>query len=271
MPLKSAFTVMSAASAAGAMSSRKRDATLAIPGHREDFVKSVIICRYAPTEGPGYFASYLTAHQVAWRTVKLDEGESLPPVADIAGLAMMGGPMSVNDDLPWIEPMLSLVRDSVAADVPVIGHCLGGQLLAKALGGVVTRTPVKEIGWGEVTVMPQRGASRWGAEGRFLSYHWHGETFSIPEGAQRIWSSAHCANQAFAFGKHLGMQCHIEMTAGMVETWCATGAREIEESIRVSPAVQRPAEMREDLDARIEALHRVADGVYDRWIEGLKV
>jgi GMP synthase-like glutamine amidotransferase len=233
-------------------------------------VKSVIICRYAPTEGPGYFATYLTAREVPWRTVKLDEGESLPLVEEIAGLAMMGGPMSVNDDLPWIRPMFSLIRASVAADVPVIGHCLGGQLLAKALGATVTRNPVKEIGWREVTVLPQPAAARWGPSGRFLSYHWHGETFSIPEGAERIWSSAHCANQAFAFGKHLGMQCHIEMTAEMVESWCETGAREIEESAGVSPAVQKAAEMRQHLDARIDALHRVADRVYDRWIEGLR-
>jgi GMP synthase-like glutamine amidotransferase len=232
-------------------------------------VKSIIICRYAPTEGPGYFATYLTAHQVRWRTVKLDEGESLPRMEDIAGLAMMGGPMSVNDELPWIRPMLSLIRESVTADVPVIGHCLGGQLLAKALGATVTRNPVKEIGWGEVSVLPQPAAARWGPEDRFLSYHWHGETFSIPEGAERIWSSAHCANQAFAFGKHLGMQCHVEMTEEMIESWCETGAREIEENAGVSPAVQKPAEMRQDLDARIDALHRVADRVYDRWIQGL--
>jgi GMP synthase-like glutamine amidotransferase len=234
-------------------------------------VKSVIICRYAPTEGPGYFASYLTAHQVPWRTVKLDEGEVLPPVHDIAGLAMMGGPMSVNDDLPWIEPMLALIRDSVAADVPVIGHCLGGQLLAKALGASVTRNPVKEIGWGEVTVLPAPAAALWGPQGRFVSYHWHGETFAVPAGAVRIWSSPHCANQAFAFGKHIGMQCHVEMTTDMVETWCETGAREIDESAVVSPAVQNAAEMRENLDARIEALHRVADRVYSRWLGGVKL
>ena len=232
-------------------------------------MKSVIVCRYAPTEGPGYFASYLTAHRIPWRTVKLDEGEVLPHLDEIAGLAMMGGPMSVNDELPWIRPMLKLVRDSVAADVPVIGHCLGGQLLARALGAGVTRNPVKEIGWGEVTVLPAPVAALWGPPRRFISYHWHGETFALPDGAVRIWSSAHCANQAFALGKHIGMQCHVEMTAEMVETWCATGAREIDESAAVSPAVQNAADMRENLAARIEALHRVADRVYDRWIEGL--
>jgi GMP synthase-like glutamine amidotransferase len=234
-------------------------------------MKPVVICRYAPTEGPGYFASYLSARQVTWRIVKLDEGEPLPRAAEIAGLAMMGGPMSVNDDLPWIAPMLTLIRESVEADISVIGHCLGGQLLSKALGGAVTPNAVKEIGWAEVHVLRTPAASAWGLSGSFLSYHWHGETFSIPDGATRIWSSAHCTNQAFVVGPHFGMQCHIEMTAEMIETWCETGSREIEENAGVSPAVQHAAEMRGDLERRLEALHRVADRVYDRWIEGLRL
>jgi GMP synthase-like glutamine amidotransferase len=177
--------------------------------------------------------------------------------------------MSVNDDLPWIAPMLDLVRESVSGDIPVIGHCLGGQLLSKALGGRVTRTAVKEIGWGAVQVADSAAAASWGPRGGFLSYHWHGETFSIPEGATRIWSSAHCENQAFVTGNALGMQCHIEMTAPLVESWCETGAREIEASISRSPAVQTPEAMRADMAARLDALHRVADSVYDRWLSGV--
>jgi GMP synthase-like glutamine amidotransferase len=232
-------------------------------------MKPVVICRYAPTEGPGYFATYLSARNLAWRVVKLDEGEALPRVGDFSGLAMMGGPMSVNDDLEWIPPMLDLVRASVEADVPVIGHCLGGQLLSKALSGRVGRNPVKEIGWGRVDVLETAGAAQWGPAASFLSYHWHGETFSIPEGAVRIWSSAACENQAFVYRKHIGMQCHVEMTEELIETWCETGAREIERSLARSPAVQTAAEMRRDLRERVEALHRVADRVYDRWTKGL--
>ena len=116
-------------------------------------MKPVVICRYAPHEGPGYFATYLTRHEIPWQLAKLDEGDSLPDIGAIAGLAMMGGPMSVNDDLPWIAPMLDSIRAAIEAQVPVIGHCLGGQLLAKALGGRVTRNPVKEIGWGCVDVL----------------------------------------------------------------------------------------------------------------------
>jgi GMP synthase-like glutamine amidotransferase len=232
-------------------------------------VKPVAICRYAPTEGPGYFATYLSVHGIPWRLVKLDEGEMLPEPAGISGLAMMGGPMSVNDDLPWIGPMLDLIRAAAGSGIPVIGHCLGGQLLSKALGGEVGANPVKEIGWGEVEVVDSEAAGEWGPGYTFTSFHWHGETFSIPTGGVRIWASAHCPNQAFIHGASLGMQCHIEMTPELVETWCASGGQEIEEGLRHSPAVQSVGEMREGLAVKIDRLHRVADAVYGRWVRGL--
>ena len=232
-------------------------------------MKPVAICRYAPQEGPGYFATYLTRRRIPWHVVKLDEGEPLPRAEDIAGLAMMGGAMSANDDLLWISPMLSLVRKSIETDVPVIGHCLGGQLLSKALGGTVTRNPVKEIGWSSINVLATPVADAWALPGTFLSYHWHGETFSIPENGVRIWSSAHCHNQAFAMGKHFGMQCHIEVTEEIIENWCESGVQEISEGVAQSPAVQTRQEMRVSLDARLDALHAVADRVYDHWTHGL--
>jgi GMP synthase-like glutamine amidotransferase len=233
-------------------------------------MKPVVICRYAPQEGPGYFATYLSQRNIDWSLVKLDKGEPLPNVNSITALAMMGGPMSVNDELPWITAMLAFVRDCVRTDVPVIGHCLGGQLLAKAAGAEVTRNAVKEIGWGRVDIENGALAAEWGTAEPFVSYHWHGETFSIPPGALRIWSSAHCANQAFVLRtKHIGMQCHIEITGEMVEEWCATGMAEIDRNISRSPAVQTPQAMREHMSAKLDALHRVADRVYDRWIQSL--
>ena len=233
-------------------------------------MKPIVICRYAPHEGPGHFATYLTSHGIPWRIVKIDEGEPLPDVSTCGGLAMMGGPMSANDDLPWIAPMLDLISKSVSSGVPVIGHCLGGQLMSKALGGEVTRNPVKEIGWGQIDVLSTADAARWGPSGSFASFHWHGETFSVPRDAVRIWSSAHCENQAFSLGKHLAMQCHIEMTEDMIERWCVSGAREIERNLNRSSAVQTPAAMRENLSSRLEALNGVADCVYDRWTAGLR-
>lgn len=186
------------------------------------------------------------------------------------GLVFMGGPMSVNDDLPWISPVLELIRKAVAADIPVLGHCLGGQLMSKALGGSVHRNPVKEIGWGEIEVAQNRQAREWfGADlTRFESFHWHGETFTIPPGAVRIMGNRNCENQGFVIDGNLGMQCHVEMTRELIEGWCETGANEI--AAANSPAVQMPEQMRAGMEGKLVALRAVARRLYDRWIEGLQ-
>lgn len=101
----------------------------------------------------------------------------------------------------------------------------------------------------------------------FTSFHWHGETFTVPPGAERVLTNQHCENQAFALGKHLGMQCHIEMTPEMIDSWCASGAGEIGRS--KSTAVQSIAVIKEVSEQGLATLHAVADGVYDRWTEGL--
>ena len=232
-------------------------------------MKPVAIFRSARTEGPGYFATYLDRRSISSQLVALDQGDKVPRDARrFSGLVFMGGPMSVNDDLPWIIPALELIRDAVRQDVPVLGHCLGGQLMAKAFGGAVRANALKEIGWGEVRVADNAVAREWlgGLQG-FESFHWHGETFSIPPGGTRILEGAHCANQAFALGKHLGMQCHVEMTEELVHTWLETGGGEIRSS--KGPAVQVPPEIRQDLAGRLERLHGVANRLYDRWSAGL--
>jgi len=125
-------------------------------------MKPIAIFRHSPTEGPGYFAAYLDAKRIPWRLVDAAGGEPIPadPGA-FTGLTFMGGPMSVNDDLPWIAPELELIRRAVDAGVPCLGHCLGGQLMSKALGGTVSRNRVKEIGWGMVEAVAGPEAERW--------------------------------------------------------------------------------------------------------------
>jgi len=233
-------------------------------------MKPVAILRHARSEGPAYFASFLERHSIPLRIVALDSGEAVPRDASAyAGIAMMGGPMSVNDDLPWIGPELALIRDAVARDVPTLGHCLGGQLMSKAFGGQVRLNPVREIGWGTVRVCDNGVARRWfGEDAEFLAFHWHGEAFSIPPGATRILESAHCANQGFAIGRHVGLQTHIEMTEDLIRLWCRGGQREIEANA-ASPGVQPVDEIETALGERVEALHRVADRLYERWIAGL--
>lgn len=233
-------------------------------------MKPVAIFRHSPTEGPAYFATYLEAHSLPWTLVKIDAGEAPPAsAAQYSGLAFMGGPMSVNDDLPWIAGVQKLIRNAVEAQVPVLGHCLGAQLMASALGGSVGLNPQKEIGWGRVDVADSEAARAWfGATRSFLSFHWHGETFTLPEGAVCIASSPYCRNQAFALGPHLGMQCHVEMTPEMIRSWCQSGRREIERSAGTS--VQSAIEIESQLQARTAALNAVAARLYERWINGLK-
>lgn len=233
-------------------------------------MKPIAIFRHSAAEGPGYFAAYLKAKNIPWQLICVDADEAIPhdPGA-YAGLVFMGGPMSVNDDLPWIPSALQLIRSAVATDVPCLGHCLGGQLIAKALGGVVSANPVKEIGWGTVQVAPNTLARHWiGSARDFLAFHWHGETFTIPDDATRILSSRYCANQAFVLGKHLAMQCHVEMTPELIRSWCRGWEKDL--SNRASDSVQTPAQMEEDIDARVRKLNAVAARLYDVWTGGLK-
>lgn len=232
-------------------------------------VKTIAIFRHVPVEGPGHFADHLDARGLPWELIRIDAGDAVPVDPERhAGLVFMGGSMSVNDPLPWIDDELQLIRRAVAADVPCLGHCLGGQLIARALGAAVTRMPAREIGWHRVQVSDDALARAWlGPLDGFLAFHWHGESFGLPEGATRILASAHCANQAFVLDRHLAMQCHVEMTPELVRTWCALFGDKVH--AREDGSVQTPAAMLHDLDARTRDLNSVAARLYDRWLEGL--
>jgi GMP synthase-like glutamine amidotransferase len=233
-------------------------------------MKPVAIFRHSVTEGPGYFATYLDERRIPWRLLKIDAGEGVPGDPGAwSGLVFMGGPMSVNDALPWVGEELALIRRAVEAGVPTLGHCLGGQLMAKALGGTVSRNPVKDIGWGMVVAEDNATARRWLGDVReFLAFHWHGETFTIPPGAEPIGASRWCRNQAFAMGAHLGMQCHVEMTTELIRAWCADWGNEVRG--KAGPSIQTPEQMEQDIEARVRALNALAARLYDRWAEGLK-
>ena len=238
-------------------------------------LKPVAIFRHTPTEGPGYFATFLEQHRLSWQLIAIDDGDPVPSTVDgFSGLCFMGGPMSVNDPLPWIEPICALIRLAVEQGIPVIGHCLGGQLISKALGGNISKNPVKEIGWGDIFAETHATAQTWLGQyaGRQATvFHWHGETFSLPNGAERLFSSAYCANQMFVLGPHLGMQCHVEMTPQMIQTWSTQWADEAATAAAVhSPSVQTPDAMQADIAHHLAPMREVADQLYSNWIRGLK-
>ncbi len=234
-------------------------------------MKPVVIFRFLAHEGPGYLGDFLTAQNIPWQLIKVDEGAPVPAsILACSGMVLMGGAMSVNDNLPWIAPILALIRAAKDNDIPLLGHCLGGQLMSKAFGAAVTKNSVKEIGWGEVTVSKNAAAKNWfGNIETFNAFHWHGETFALPAGAIHLLASAHCKNQAWSINKHLAFQTHIEMTAEMVTKWCEAGAAELD-SATASPAVQQANDMQQELPLHVFFLQKVAKQVYTQWIQGLK-
>jgi GMP synthase-like glutamine amidotransferase len=233
-------------------------------------LKNIAIFRHTSIEGPGYLAPFLDQHGIPWQLFCIDKGDAIPGnVGQFSGLVFMGGPMSVNDDLPWIPSVLELIRNAVARDIPVLGHCLGAQLMAKALGKEVTRNAVKEIGWGKTTVSGNETAQVWfGDIKTFDAFHWHGETFSLPQGASHLLSSEHCDNQAFALGKHLALQCHVEINEQMIAEWCEAGAHEIATST-TSPAVQDATLIQQQAAEKLHQLQIVARQLYRHWVAGL--
>ena len=238
-------------------------------------MKPVAIFRHTRTEGPGYFATFLDKHSIPWQLIAIDNGESVPASTEAySGICLMGGTISVNDPLPWIAQSCHLIREAAAKNVPIIGHCLGGQLISKAFGGQVTKNAVREIGWG--TAQPERNeeTARWigdsvAEEGAATVFQWHGETFSIPPGATRILTNPFCANQMFVLGPHLGMQCHVEMTTEMIDSWNTKWESETLGLAPFPPCIQTPKEMGQETPQRLPAMRRLAEQLYSMWIGGL--
>ncbi len=232
-------------------------------------MKPIRIFRHIECEGPGFFAEVLDEQAIPYQIVAIDKHAAVPAsLDDVSALVFMGGPMSVNDPLPWIEQECQLIRDAFKQDIPVLGHCLGGQLIGKALGGRVGPNPVREIGWLPVRKIASPAADDWLAElpDEFTAFHWHGETFSLPAGATPLLESDHCRHQGFAIGKALALQCHVEMTAAMVAEWAE---RYSDELAQPSESVQGREAMLLDIDRRAESLQQVARALYQRWLKGI--
>ncbi len=184
-----------------------------------------VVLQHVPFEGPGAIASAVSDAGADLTVVRIDRSEPVPRPAEVdgmAGLVVMGGPMGVHDDLPWLADERALLREAVAAGVPVLGVCLGAQQLAAALGGAVTSGPTLECGVGEVHLTtdaindPVFGP----APSPLPCVHWHGDTFSLPDGAVRLAGNDAYENQAFRVGAlAYGLQFHVEVTGSLVAHW----------------------------------------------------
>lgn len=231
-------------------------------------MRPIRIFRHAAGEGPGYLSEFLNRHSIPYELVRIDKGEAVPrTIDDVSGLVFMGGPMSVNDPLAWIAEELKLIQQAAEARLPLLGHCLGGQLISKALGGTVSANPVQEIGWHPVQIIDAPTSRDWLASlpASFQAFHWHGETFTIPAGATPILRSQYCESQGFVTDNTLALQCHVEMTGGLVCDWAEAARAELVPSASVQTAQQ----MMQDLAHRVKELNRIADVLYTRWLRPL--
>jgi GMP synthase (glutamine-hydrolysing) len=229
-------------------------------------MKPVALLQHDRTQRPGFLLDYLNETGIPSVTFTPEEGHDVPRSArDFSGLVLLGSQHSVNDRLPWIDKEVALVRDAMAADIPVLGHCFGGQLIAKSLGATVCRNAWANIGWSRLRVTPH-ARTLFGAS-EIVAFNWHHETFSIPQGAHRTLFGEHCLNKAFSIGKHLAFQCHFEVTEDIVREWCSNANAELEAA--AGPAVQRRHEILSRLRDTLPSLHRVARQVYRHWASGL--
>lgn len=229
----------------------------------------IVIIRHIAYEGPGYLADFLDSRGLSWRLVRVDAGEPIPESLDGFGaLVSMGGLMSVNDSLPWIADEITLMRKAFDADMPVLGHCLGGQLMAKALGAEITRNKVREFGWHPIRCDRPADRDQWliNLPDEFDAFHWHGETFGLPAGAERLFYNQWCDQQGFAYGSSLGLQCHIEMTEELIREWIDRSAPGELDGGASSPTGDT---ILQQTPGKLPVMQRHADILYSRWLEGI--
>ena len=227
--------------------------------------KSVLFIQHGDSDRPGLFADALEREGVDVRIARPDKGEILPGNArGFDGLALGGGAQSAcqTEKFPYLKTELALVRDAVHRDMPVLGLCLGGQLIAAALGAAVRRAPQREIGFFPVALMPAAGQDPiWrDVPATFATAHWHGDIFDIPDGGTLLASSALTPNQLFRYGRKVyGLQFHLEMTEEIFEEMLAGSDEEL---LR---AGADPALLRDEAKRILPGLRETAETVFRRW------
>jgi len=220
--------------------------------------------QHVPFEGPGGIADWCTARGHELVGVHAYRGDPWPQVAALEALVVMGGPMSANDDaaLVWLAQEKRLVEAALRAGRPLLGVCLGAQILASVLGARVYPARAREIGWWPLRLRREAGAdtplASW--PDALVPLHWHGETFDLPAGALHLAETEGCPNQAFALSGALGLQFHVEATPASVGEITAACSAEIGPGPFEQPAAQiragswRCGALREPLFAALDRL-----------------
>ncbi len=196
--------------------------------------------QHVPFEGPAALADWAAQGGHQLRPVRLYAGEPLYRIEQTQMLIVLGGPMGVHDtaQCPWLTAEKRAIESALREGKPMLGVCLGAQLIADVLGAAVTRNPEPEIGW--FPIQPVAGSLLLEP---LSVLHWHGDTFSLPAGAQQLATSAACTQQGFAYANHvLAWQCHLESTPASVQQLVQNCAGELTPAPHVQPAARILAE-----------------------------
>lgn len=232
-------------------------------------MKPIRFFRHVICEPPGYLATILGRRGLPFEVVCLDEGVPVPQGLDaVSGLVFMGGPGNVNEPTAWMAGELELIRRAADRGLPMLGICLGAQLISKALGGAVWPAETLEVGWHGVERIVGAADPGWfaGLPSRFEVFQWHAHTYSPPPGAVALARAACAEQQAFALGNILAMQFHVEILPASIEGLVRRYPGDLEGD---SECVQDAATITADLPARTRRLYRIADVVFGRWVERL--
>lgn len=215
----------------------------------------VAILQHVAFEGPAQIGQWLDRRGLTARVYPLYAGAALPALESFDLLILMGGPMSVHDvvEFPWLLAEKRLLREALDAGKRLLGICLGGQLLAEALGGEVRAAERAEIGWWPIEQYAEARQSPLARmlPQRLLAMHWHGESFSLPPGAIALYRSAACAVQGFVWAERaVALQCHLESSPASIEQLLGACAQDL----------QRPGAVQDAASIRAGSGHCAALG-----------
>jgi GMP synthase (glutamine-hydrolysing) len=232
-------------------------------------MKPVLILQHQTPERPAYLATWLTQHRILYETRNAGSEQQFPAsIEPYSALAVMGGGMSANDPLLSNRQAEILILQAMRLDRPVIGHCLGGQLMARALGGTIGPSPQPEIGWQPIDYTDAPETHNWfGTNPTATVIQWHYESFSIPAGATRLAGSAACPNQAWALGPHLAMQFHIEMDAIKAREWAEDEDPKWAAARAQYVSVQDRDSILNGIEPHLPQHQATADHIYRTWLK----
>lgn len=231
-------------------------------------MKPVAILQHQLPENAAYLTTWLERHRVDYCIFNAGAGDEFPATIEpYSALAVMGGGMSANDPLISNRQAEILILQAMRLDRPVIGHCLGGQLMSRALGAKISASPQPEIGWQPIEYENLSVAREWfGSAPTNTVAHWHYETFEIPQGAIRVANSVACPNQAWAMGPHLAMQFHIEIDEVKMQSWVAEDDPKWVHAREHYSTVQDRIAMLSDIPYYMKQHQATADRIYQRWL-----